>query len=78
MVVVCNNESCQYLSGNGFCRRRVVSIVNGGCSYVRKPVVEEPVYYDKYVPSYMEQKRDKELEKLTGMFALIAEQKKGK
>lgn len=78
MVVVCNNGSCQYLSGNGFCRRRVVSIVYGGCSYARKPVVEEPVYYDKYVPSYMEQERNKELEKLTGIFSLIAKQKEDK
>lgn len=78
MVVVCNNRSCQYLSGNGFCRRRVVSIVNGGCSYARNPVVEEPIYYDKYVPSYMEQERNKELEKLTGIFLLIAEQKEDK
>lgn len=78
MVVVCNNGSCQYLSGNGFCRRRVVSIINGGCSYARNPVMEEPIYYNNYVPSYIEQERSKELEKLTGVFALIAKQKEGK
>ena len=78
MIVVCNNGSCQYLSRNGFCRRRVVSIINGGCSYARNPVKEEPVYYNNYVPSYMEQEREEAVEKLAGILSIVAKQKEGK
>ena len=78
MIVTCNYTTCPYHSQNNFCRRRVVSIVAGGCDYLQKGLrKEEPLYFDKYVPSYMEQEREKALEELTGVFSLIAKQKEG-
>ena len=78
MVVICNYTACPYHSQNNFCRRRVVSIVAGGCDYLQKGLrKEEPLYFDKYIPSYMEQEREKALEELTGVFSLIAKQKEG-
>lgn len=78
MVVICNYTACPYHSQNNFCRRRVISIVAGGCDYLQKGLrKEEPLYFDKYVPSYMEQEREKALEELTGVFSLIAKQKEG-
>ena len=78
MVVICKNVNCPYVSTNGFCRRRVLSLLNGRCEYLQKGLrKEEPLYFDKYVPSYMEQEREEALERLTGVFSLIAEQKEG-
>lgn len=78
MVVTCNYAICPYHSQNNFCRRRVVSIVNGGCEYLQKGLrKEEPLYFDSYTKSYMEQEREEALERLTGVFSLIAEQKEG-
>lgn len=78
MVVICNYTACPYHSQNNFCRRRVISIVAGGCDYLQKGLrKEEPLYFDKYIPSYMEQEREKALEELTGVFSLIAKQKEG-
>ena len=78
MIVTCNYTTCPYHSQNNFCRRRVVSIVAGGCDYLQKGLrKEEPLYFDKYIPSYMEQEREKALEELTGVFSLIAKQKEG-
>ena len=78
MIVTCNYTACPYHSQNNFCRRRVVSIVAGGCDYLQKGLrKEEPLYFDKYIPSYMEQEREKALEELTGVFSLIAKQKEG-
>ena len=78
MTVICNMMACPYRSVNGFCRRRVVSILNGGCEYLQKGLrKEEPLYFDSYTKSYMEQEREEALERLTGVFSLIAEQKEG-
>lgn len=80
MIVVCNNGSCQYLSGNGFCRRRVVSIINGRCEYLTMKELrkEEPVYFDGYVKSKMEQEREEAVEKLAGILSIVAKQKEDK
>ena len=78
MIVTCNYTVCPYHSQNNFCRRRVVSIVNGGCEYLQKGLrKEEPLYFDSYTKSYMEQEREEALERVTGVFSLIAEQKEG-
>ena len=80
MTVVCKGVPCPYVSPNGFCRRRVTSILNGRCEYLTMKELrkEEPLYFDGYKKSYMEQERDEALEKLTGVFSLIAKQKEGK
>lgn len=79
VVVVCKGVNCPYVSSSGFCRRRVVSILNGGCEYLQKGMrKEEPLYLDGHVKSYMEQEREEAMERLTGVFSLIAEQKEGK
>lgn len=76
MIVTCNYTTCPYHSQNNFCRRRVISIVAGGCDYLQKGLrKEEPLYFDSYTKSYMEQEREKALEELTGVFSLIAKQK---
>ena len=79
MTVICNMMACPYRSVNGFCRRRVLSIFDGGCGYLQKGMrKEEPLYFDGYKKSYMEQERDEAIEKLAGVLSLIAEQKEGK
>lgn len=79
MTVICDIMSCPYRSANGFCRRRVLSILNGGCEYLQKGMRrEEPLYFDGYKKSYMEQEREEAIEKLAGVLSLIAEQKEGK
>lgn len=79
MVVICKNVNCPYVSTNGFCRRRVLSLLNGGCEYLQKGMrKEEPLYFDGYKKSYMEQEREEAVERLAGVLSLIAEQKKGK
>ena len=79
MTVVCNMMACPYRSVNGFCRRRVVSILNGGCEYLQKGMRrEEPLYFDIYRKSYMEQEREEAIEKFAGVLSLIAKQKEGK
>jgi hypothetical protein len=71
--------SCPYRSTNGFCRRRVLSILNGGCEYLQKGMrKEEPLYFDGYKKSYMEQEREEAVEKFVGILSLVAEQKEGK
>ena len=50
MIVTCNYTACPYHSQNNFCRRRVVSIVAGGCDYLQKGLrKEEPLYFDNYI-----------------------------
>lgn len=79
MVVICKGVNCPYVSPSGFCRRRVVSILNGGCEYLQKGMrKEEPLYLDGHVKSYMEQEREEAMERLTGVFSLIAKQEEGK
>lgn len=79
MVVICKGFTCPYISKNGFCRRRVVSILNGGCEYLQKGMrKEEPLYFDGYKKSYMEQEKEKKREELVGVFSLITKQKEGK
>ena len=79
VVVVCKGVNCPYLSPSGFCRRRVVSILNGGCEYLQKGMrKEEPLYLNGYVKSYMEQEREEAVERLAGVLSLIAKQKEGK
>lgn len=79
MTVVCNMMACPYRSTNGFCRRRVLSILNGGCEYLQKGMrKEEPLYFDGYKKSYMEQEREEAVEKFVGILSLIAKQKEGK
>lgn len=79
MVVICEGINCPYVSSNGFCRRRVVSILNGGCEYFQKGLrKEEPLYLDGYKKSYMEQEREEAVERLAGVLSLIAKQKEGK
>ena len=79
MTVICNRSDCPYRSTNNFCRRRVLSILNGGCEYLQKGMrKEEPLYFDGYMKSYMEQEREEAVEKLVGVLSLIAEQKEGK
>ena len=79
MVVICKNVNCPYVSTNGFCRRRVLSLLNGGCEYLQKGMrKEEPLYFDGYKKSYMEQEREEAVEKFVGILSLIAEQKEGK
>ena len=79
MVVICKNVNCPYVSTNGFCRRRVLSLLNGGCEYLQKGMrKEEPLYLDGYKKSYMEQEREEAVERLAGVLSLIAEQKEGK
>ena len=79
VVVICKGVNCPYVSPNGFCRRRIVSILNGGCEYLQKGMrKEEPLYLDGHVKSYMEQEREEAMERLTGVFSLIAKQKEGK
>ena len=79
MTVICNRIGCPYRSINGFCRRRVLSIFNGGCEYLQKGMKkEEPLYFDGYKKSYLEQEREEAVEKLAGVLSLIAEQKEGK
>lgn len=83
MVVICKGGvgSCPYLSSNGFCRRRVVAILNGRCEYLtmkefRKE--EQPLYFNGYVKSKMEQEREEAVEKLAGVLSIVAKQKEGK
>ena len=79
VVVICEGINCPYLSSNGFCRRRAVSILNGGCEYFQKGLrKEEPLYFDSYKKSYMEQEREEAVERLAGVLSLIAKQKEGK
>ena len=79
MVVICKNVNCPYVSTNGFCKRRVLSLLNGGCEYLQKGMrKEEPLYLDGYKKSYMEQEREEAVERLAGVLSLIAEQKEGK
>ena len=79
MTVICDRINCPYRSTNGFCRRRVLSILNGGCEYLQKGMRKEiPLYLDGYKKSYMEQEREEAVEKLVGVLSLIAEQKEGK
>lgn len=79
VVVICEGVNCPYVSPNGFCRRRVVSILNGGCEYLQKGMrKEEPLYFDVYRKSYMEQEREEAVEKFAGVLSLIAKQKEGK
>lgn len=79
MTVICDRINCPYRSTNGFCRRRVLSILNGGCEYLQKGMRKEiPLYLDGYKKSYMEQEREEAVEKLAGVLSLIAEQKEGK
>lgn len=79
MTVICDIMSCPYRSTNGFCRRRVLSILNGGCEYLQKGMrKEEPLYFDGYKKSYMEQEREEAVEKLAGVLSLIVKQKEGK
>lgn len=79
MVVICKGINCPYVSPSGFCKRRVVSILNGGCEYLQKGLrKEEPLYFDTYRKSYLEQEKEKKREELVGVFSLIAKQKEGK
>ena len=79
MTVICDMMSCPYRSTNGFCRRRVISIFNGVCEYYKWGMrKEEPLYFDGYKKSYMEQEREEAVERLAGVLSLIAEQKEGK
>jgi hypothetical protein len=79
MTVICNRSECPYRSANGFCRRRVLSLLNGGCEYLQKGMrKEEPLYFDGYKKSYMEQEREEAVERLAGVLSLIAKQKEGK
>lgn len=81
MVVICNSVHCPYLSPNGFCRRRVTSILNGRCEYLTMKELrkeEEPLYFNGYKKSYMEQEREEAVEKLAGVLSIVAKQKEGK
>lgn len=79
MTVICDRIDCPYRSTNGFCRRRVLSILNGGCEYLQKGMRKEiPLYLDGYKKSYMEQEREEAVERLAGVLSLIAKQKEGK
>ena len=79
MTVICDRIDCPYRSTNGFCRRRVLSILNGGCEYLQKGMRKEiPLYLDGYKKSYMEQEREEAVERLVGVLSLIAKQKEGK
>ena len=79
VVVICKNVNCPYVSPSGFCKRRVVSLLNGGCEYLQKGMrKEEPLYFDTYRKSYLEQEKEKKREELVGIFSLIAKQKEGK
>lgn len=79
MVVICKGFICPYISKNGFCRRRVISILNGGCEYLQKGMrKEEPLYFDGYKKSYIEQEREEAVEKLAGVLSIAAKQKEGK
>ena len=79
VVVRIKVVNCPYVSPSGFCRRRVVSILNGGCEYLQKGMRrEEPLYFDIYRKSYMEQEREEAMEKFAGVLSLIAKQKEGK
>lgn len=79
MVVICKNVNCPYVSPSGFCKRRVVSLLNGGCEYLQKGMrMEDPLYFDTYKKSYLEQEKEKKREELVGVFSLIAKQKEGK
>ena len=79
MVVVCQGIHCPYVSSSGFCRRRVVSILNGGCEYFQQGLrKEEPLYFNGYVKSKMEQEREEAVEKLAGILSIVAKQKEGK
>lgn len=79
MVVICKGINCPYVSPSGFCKRRVVSLSNGGCEYLQKGLrKEEPLYFDTYRKSYLEQEKEKKREELAGVLSLIAKQKEGK
>lgn len=79
MTVICNMMACPYRSVNGFCRRRILSIFDGGCEYLQKGIrKEEPLYFDGYIKSYMEQEREEAVKRLSGVLSLIAKQKEGK
>lgn len=79
MVVICKNVNCPYVSPSGFCKRRIVSLLNGGCEYLQKGMRrEDPLYFDTYRKSYLEQEKEKKREELVGVFSLIAKQKEGK
>ena len=79
VVVICKGVNCPYVSPSGFCKRRVVSILNGSCEYLQKGMrKEEPLYLDGHMKSYMEQEREEAIEKFAGVLLLIAEQKEGK
>ena len=79
MVVICKGINCPYVSPSGFCKRRVVSLLNGGCEYLQKGLrKEEPLYFDTYRKSYLEQEKEKKREELAGVLSLIAKQNEGK
>jgi len=80
MVVICKGVNCPYVSPNGFCRRRVTSILMGRCEYLTMKELrkEEPIYFNGYVKSKMEQEREEAIEKFAGVLSLIAKQKEGK
>ena len=79
MVVTCKNINCPYVSPSGFCKRRVISLLNGGCEYLQKGMrMEDPLYFDIYRKSYLEQEKEKKREELVGVLSLIAKQKEGK
>lgn len=79
MVVICKNVNCPYVSPSGFCKRRVLSLLNGGCEYLQKGMrTEDPLYFDTYRKSYLEQEREEAIEKFAGVLSLIAKQKEGK
>lgn len=52
----------------------------GRCEYLTMKELrkEEPVYFNGYVKSKMEQEREEAVEKLAGVLSLIAKQKEGK
>lgn len=80
MVVVCKGVNCPYVSPNGFCRRRVTSILMGRCEYLimKELRKEEPIYFNGYVKSKMEQEREEAIERLAGVLSIVAKQKEGK
>jgi len=82
MVVICRGiMNCPYVSPNGFCRRRVTPIINGRCEYLTMKELrkeEEPLYFNGYKKSYMEQEREEAVEKLAGILSIVAKQKEGK
>ena len=79
MMVRCDMGPCPYRSENGFCRRRVIKIDNGGiCQYVidiqTKGVIEEPLYFDRKIYPNLTKEYDKlevKKRKITGWRRLV-------